>query len=114
MGYRSDVRINTNKAGWERFKEIIGTKIDDYFDFGKNGPEFFDSDEDSVIFGWNEVKWYYDAPRAVEEAVGKLVDEGYPAQFIRVGEDDDDVSYFGNNEDALERRIGTETNIVIW
>ena len=113
MGYRSDVRISTNKADYQKFVEYVGNIKGLISD---NGPEFYDEDEDSVIFGWDQVKWYeeYDDVSTVMNALDELSGECC-FEYIRVGDDDDDIEHrvYGNWWN-LERHLGTETRIVWW
>lgn len=103
MGYRSDVRINTTKKGYERLMSLIPEEYREYLEFNLILEE---EHEFSTVFGWNSYKWYKGISPdidAVEDALNVLDKEGYPVEFIRIGEDNEDVEKrkYNNTDDLL-------------
>ena len=107
MGYYSNVRAITTKKGYERFLELIYDDdrwfIDDYPWFSRT--EY----NDTVMFGWNDVKWYEGYPEvdAVMSAIETLASEGYPFEYLRIGEEFDDIETREHNPEELNRHIAT-------
>lgn len=119
MGYRSNVRISTNRAGYKELFKSVSNSLngDSFYDlFSTNGLDFYDEYKDSVIFGWDYVKWYeeYDEVSIVMDTLKRLGDK-YPFEFIRVGEDDNDVDHKRYGDGYPGRRLGTETETrIVW
>ena len=103
MGYYSEVRICTSRAGFERFKELVPDEGKALFETGQ-----LKGYGNSVIFGWEFVKWYEWLPdvTAIMRAMDLLCSEGYPLEFIRIGEnyDDNDERHY-NDTSELSRHI---------
>jgi len=114
MGYYSDVRISTNKSGYEKFVEACRPESKWLFGPVTNEPEFFDEDGDSVVFGWNSVKWYdwFGDVKSVMKALHTLGDEGYSFEYLRVGEDPEDIERMVYGPDEVERSLYVRTVIV--
>ena len=97
MGYYSDVRFATNKAGFEEFKASLDEGVyRDWFDDG-----VIDAKGESVVFGWDYVKWYPSNPEvfAIMNAYHAAAAR-HPFQYVCVGEgydhQCDDVTYEDN------------------
>lgn len=134
MGYYSDVRFNTNKAGYEEFLSYLPDEFKDDTKWGlfnaDGEPEVYDEEGDSVIFGWYDVKWYTDygtttdgrSPfadvEAVMEAFHKVDDNGvHPIEYMRIGEDEFDVEHLGStytDGEELERHLESRISVCIW
>ena len=105
MGYRSDVRVMTDLDGFEMMQEIAwelkekrnlddnvmlfpipGQDPDNFFDY-------YDAQEDYLCFGFDWFKWYDNSPDiALFMDILKVAnDNGVKWQFIRVGEEYNDV-----------------------
>lgn len=84
MGYYSDVRVSTTQAGFEFLKEH--TTHDQFSIFGYVEEV---NDDDGVVFGWNNVKWYpcYDEVAEFKNLLAVLEDKGIPWEYMEVGED---------------------------
>ena len=101
MGYRSDVRIRTTKEGYEIMKEEIdkylNEKVEDNLDYTPANlvkhTDNTDIDGNVVTMDWNYIKWYDFFPEimAVINALGILQEKDIDYQFMRVGEDLDDI-----------------------
>ena len=99
MGYRSSVMVSTTKQGYDHVcaftKEVYAKEVSkgsvDAVDLMQM-LDVLDENDDGVVFGWNDVKWYdsYADVSAVNNALDELVDLGAPVMFVRVGEDYDD------------------------
>lgn len=104
MGYRSDCRLRTTKKGYE----IMKTEIDKYleekkktgdrdFDYEpKNIFEYcnkIDVENEVVTADWNYMKWYddYTEIMAFNNALGILQEKDIDYQFMRVGENLEDI-----------------------
>lgn len=122
MGYRSDVRIATTREGYERIcrrvdelsdsldaHPLIGTKI---------APGFVDEDGDSVVFGWDSVKWYdgqYADVTNVSKALSEIEAAGLPVEFCRIGEDWDDIEFrCCNDNERLALHVEPTTAIDVF
>lgn len=120
MGYLSDVRFSTTKDGYREFRSHIPDEVLGAYGwmFSSDGaPLEFDEDGNSVVFGWNQIKWYdgYEEVDAVMDAYRKVREHGVePICYIRVGEGYDDIeedgSYNAENGD-LPRYLGVERTI---
>lgn len=121
MGYYSDVRFNTTREGYERFKEMLGDARELFFD--SNGfPGVFDADEDGVIFGWDCTKWYSEFPevRKIMNVYHALRDDGVPFEYVRIGEELGDYDYDEDDHrnwwepPRLKRHIEPLMTINVW
>lgn len=114
MGYYSDVRISTDKTGYDKFIERCRPEVKYLFGRTTNEPEFVDEDGDSVVFGWNSVKWYdwFGDVKSVMKALRTLGDEGYSFEYLRVGEDPEDIERMTYGPDEVERSLYVRTEIV--
>lgn len=85
MGYRSDVKLLIAKKGYELLKDTCLKSDKDYVrnmvninSDGLDSIEFSESNKslpnNSVILGWNDVKWYshYEDVTAIESTLRKL------------------------------------------
>ena len=130
MGYCSDVRFNTNRAGYQEFLSYLPDEFKDpdkWGLFGADGrSEYWNEDDDSIIFGWDGIKWYtdwdsghqFDEVKAVMAAFERVCENGeHPIEYLRTGEDDFDVDHLGETStetEELTRFLGTMTSICIW
>jgi hypothetical protein len=100
MGYRSDVKALIYPSGgehnlleYDKLKLLFNTTFQDVFTSW--GEDYFSWDDKhrALIFDANSVKWYDDYPeiktflKFLEDVHGL----GYEYEFIRIGEEDDDV-----------------------
>lgn len=121
MGYRSNVRIATTRAGYERMCRIVDeTDAGNEFRLmgAKVAPKHRSSFGGTVVFGWDWIKWdecYPDVSKVVK-AQQTIESEGYPVVFARVGEGLDDVEMTEANEGMSELDAYPEpkTEIVTW
>ena len=98
MGYRSDVAISTTEEGYERLVAMCDEAgVEHPLVSSTVEPDFIERFEGSVVFGWNEIKWYEDLPDvgAVSKAVRALLEDDVPMAFVRVGEDPEDIERWG-------------------
>ena len=108
MGYRSDVRLRTTKEGYE----IMKAEIDKYLEEKKKtGDRDFDYEPenllktannteienngniDIVTVDWTYMKWYdyYVEVMAFDHALHILADKDIDYQYMRMGEELDDI-----------------------
>ena len=105
MGYYSCASAITTKKGYERFLELIP---DDSRWFFEDYPAFSRIEyNDTVMFSWNDVKWYEGCPEveAVMDALETIASEGHPYQYLRFGENFEDVDEREHNPNELNRHI---------
>ena len=100
MGYRSDVQAliyppsgDQNLLEYDKLKLLFNTTFQDVFTAW--GEDYFSWDDKHRVlkFDANSVKWY-DSYHEVQTLVKFLADVqglGYEYEFMRIGEDDDDV-----------------------
>ena len=116
MGYYSNIRFNTNRDGYQKMLNALKdeTKRELFYDNGK--PPIYDEKGDSIVFGWDSIRWYIDPTDDVEFVFNNLRDEGVPFEFFRVGEEDGDVEcyedFVAREEGMLERFLEIEIRIV--
>lgn len=102
MGYRSDCRLRTTKEGYEIMKKEIDkylkkAKKEKDFDYEpKNVFEYCEKiniENEIVTADWNYMKWYedYTEIRAFNNALGILQDKDIDFQFMRIGENLEDI-----------------------
>lgn len=103
MGYYSDVKICLHKENFEELKKRLG-KIEDGVYLLNNmilGKEY----EDTIIFGWESIKWYEDSfyeIKIVSDFLNELYTKGIAYKCIIIGEDIEDVeieNFLGENND---------------
>lgn len=108
MGYRSEVRITTTREGYDRMCEFVDGLSEGrecYPLMGtKRQPEFFDEEHESVVFGWDSIKWYEGLFADIDnvvKALGELEESDIPYEFCRIGESWDDIEFHtcGENEE---------------
>ena len=104
MSYCSDVRINTNVMGHSRLIDLVGDELTIL-------SPTIDVDGDSVILGWDGTDWRDSKCFSVEMALRTLDMEGYPYEFIRLGESDGDEEFMNSNEELLDRHNGLELTV---
>ena len=111
MGYRSDVRISTNTNGYGRLTDLVGDELATTL-----APTTIDFNGDSVILGWDDIKWYdwEGDVRAVMDALRTLREEEYPYEFIRLGESDGDEEFMESEYELLNRHIEVSKHIDVW
>ena len=100
MGYRSDVQAliypqsgDENLLEYDKLKLLFNTTFKDVFEAWGNDYFSWDDKHRVLKFDANSVKWYDSYPE-VEKFVQFLNDVaglGYEYEFIRLGEEDDDV-----------------------
>lgn len=104
MGYRSDVKLITTKEGWERIDKAV-RKAENITQEDIDAGKYWLTDENCwgiicdghyIIAEWEDIKWYdwggNDVSTFMKE-LSKLDDDDIPYEFMRVGEDYEDVEY---------------------
>lgn len=95
MGYYSDVRFNTTKEGYEKFKASLAEDTKSWL-FPNGKPEVYDEEDGEVIFGWDDIKWYQHSYQEIDDAMGAYRNLRYddvPFEYVRVGEECGDYEY---------------------
>lgn len=119
MGYFSEVRIATKREAYDLMCEKVDFLSDGHDSYPLMGAErptdFFDEKGDSVVFGWDNIKWneslFVDV-RNVLEALDEIGEGEFPYEFCRIGEDWDDIVFrtSGCNE---ELELHVEPSVAI-
>ena len=95
MSYLSDVRVSTTIDGYESIKKYCDSNPIKFQLIGTNiVPEIEEIDEksDSVVFGWDWIEWGYKINQEpLKESLKELDKKGIPWEFLRVGEDLNDI-----------------------
>lgn len=119
MGYRSEVRIATTREGYDLMCDridFISEGHDSYPLMGsERQPEFFDEENGTVVFGWDNIKWYaglFCDVTNVVEAMGELEEQEIPYEFCRIGEDWDDIELRTSGEND-ELALHIEPSVAI-
>lgn len=103
MGYRSDVYLKTTTEGWLVIKRLNdGIENPDhrplrYAEVNKSSSGFY-----KITF--QDIKWYEASFPEVDNfmsALDKLVDQGIPYSYIRIGEDTTDIEHKNNWTDDM-------------
>lgn len=102
MGYRSDVRLRTTREGYRKFKEIVTADMDEGEDI-LSYKENIKIEDKQVTITWSYMKWYpeFKEIQAFNKAIEYLCEHNIDFQFIRIGENIDDIeeNYHINNGD---------------
>ena len=100
MGYRSDVQAliyplggEDNLLEYDKLKLLFNTTFKDVFEAW--GEDYFSWDDKHRVlkFDANSVKWYDSFPEVAlfPKFLADVQELGYEYEFIRIGEEDDDV-----------------------
>jgi hypothetical protein len=100
MGYRSDVKAliypangDQNLLEYDKLKLLFNTTFQDVFTAW--GEDYFEWDDRHrvLMFDANSVKWYDSYPeiKTFVKFLADVQELGYEYEFIRIGEEDDDV-----------------------
>ena len=96
MGYYSDIYISTTNTGYARMRELA-EEVPAGMPWQLLGcgaePGWEDVAPEGTVFGWECMKWYPDFPevRHIHSVLDRADAEGIPWQFIRIGEEPDDI-----------------------
>jgi hypothetical protein len=124
MGYRSDIAVviypdtgEQNEARYGALKLLMNTTFKTTYDTWSNGDEDFEwHDNHRVLeFRTDSVKWYDSHPEvaafhAMLDAIGEM--EGYNYEFMRIGEDNDDVEEVQRGDD-VQYHLGVKRTIEV-
>lgn len=123
MGYRSNIRCLIYPAGmenaerdeqYEALKTVMNTTFKDVFDMWSGHIVF--NDKNMVMdFAADDVKWYESIPdvSAFDAMLPAVEDIGFCYEFIRVGEDSNDIEYRQSNCEH-NAYLGTRTEITCY
>ncbi len=81
----------------------------------KRQPEFYDEEHESVVFGWDGIKWYeniFADVGNIVKALDELEANGIPYEFCRIGESWDDIEFTTSGEND-ELALHIEPSVVI-
>jgi len=98
MGYLSDVALVVNKDAYSRLMAIAAKDLQATRDIIEAIETKDYLEEGSMLFYWGATKWYenYDLPAIINDFICNESDHGdADYQFIRLGENADDVEIFG-------------------
>lgn len=122
MGYRSEVRIATTREGYDRMCELVDGLSEEHEGYPLMGtnrqPDFYDEEHGSVVFGWDDIKWYeglYADIGNVVKALGELEEREVPYEFCRIGESWDDIEFrTGGENEELSLHIEPSVAIEVF
>ena len=107
MGYRSDVRIRTTKEGFDIIKKEIDKTIkekqlEEDFNLLKYGTVHIEESINTVTIDWTYIKWYesYKDVQLIMGALNILKEKNIDYQYMRIGEDIDDIEEIWNIENG--------------
>ena len=116
MGYYSDVRVRTTQDGFEFLKKYVTSDL-----FGGYGYVEPVNDDEGVVFGWNDVKWYSVFHEVAEfENLLTIADEkGIPYEYVTLGEDnattfDTNGDVFREFNEQLVHHLAVKCELVVW
>lgn len=121
MGYRSNIRCLIYPSGienaerdekYEALKTIMNTTFKEVFDMWS---EHFTVDDTNMVidFAIEDVKWYEGYPdvSAFDEMLPAIEDLGFVYEFVRVGEDSNDIEHRQSNAEH-NGYLNTRTEII--
>lgn len=124
MGYRSDVKLITTKAGWERLENAVSkVRADIEYEYWITSEAKATTicDGKYILAEWDDRKWYecFDDVGAFMKELYDMARDHVAFKFMRVGEDYEDVERLeGEDKDLkdydampslwLERKIEVE------
>lgn len=117
MGYYSDVKLSTTKEGWEKIQNYIKEQTTDKYVLDNAETKTYGAGA-YVIVSFEGMKWYeedktYFPDVCVFMKALRILDEGkIPYQYVRTGEDDEDVERRQNGE-MLDGMKSLSTNTII-
>ena len=116
MGYRSNVRIRTTKEGFETMKKNVEKYIKENiseenlkgYDYNLLNSAEITEAGNSITLDWSWVKWYdgiqgYEDVDAIMNSLDILDEENIDYQYMRIGEEVDDIEERWNiNNDSFD------------
>lgn len=106
MGYYSDVSIAIKKADMECLKSQLAKKaftpdvpiniLNFVLNAIKDGQQ--DNDNNISVLSWYSLKWYKEFPEI--QFINKFLNTLDEYEFIRIGEDEEDIEHYGGFEDG--------------
>ena len=113
MGYRSNIRIRTTHEGFKVMKEFVENYIKE--NITKEELEGYDwnllnsaektETKNSITLDWQWLKWYdgYKDVDAIMKSLDVLSDKDIDYQYMRIGEESDDIEERWNvNNDSFD------------
>ena len=94
MGYRSEVAFVISFKTKEEVDNYIAPRLlDENLSWARNNFTRVHNDPASIMFYHPEIKWYDSYPdvQALTNLYQDVIDAGGAYNFIRIGEDDDDI-----------------------
>lgn len=100
MGYRSELKVliypqngEDNLLKYEQLKTIMNTTFKKLLDYWEDPYFTWDDHHRILMFSADHIKWYESYPEVAEfEQFVEMIDElGYEYEFMRIGENDDDI-----------------------
>lgn len=121
MGYRSDVKLVMTKKAYDGMVAMaeneFGLNSYEYDFIANNEDKKIAKDNDIVILSWNDVKWYNDFAEVqfIQEYLNVMYDANESYNFIRLGEEIDDIEKEGCYGDgSCAGIIGVYRNIEVY
>lgn len=115
MGYYSDVRIRTTKKGYEVMKKEVEKFLENkpgYDNLLNANFAKINIKDEVVTIDFEDVKWYehFIDVMAITNSLKVLDEQGIDYQYMRIGEDVDDVEEIWQvNNDSFESFSVTRT-----
>lgn len=107
MGYRSELKVliypqsgEDNLMEYERLKTLMNTTFKKVLDYWEDPYFTWDDKHRMLMFSADHIKWYESYPEVAEfEQFIDMIDGlGYEYEFMRLGENDDDVETRSSND----------------
>lgn len=115
MGYRSNIRIRTTKEGYEVMKKFVENYVKEIAEKDETGynwnliEQAIETEMSGIItLDWNYLKWYegidgYEDVDAIMKSLDELSDKDIDYQYMRIGEENDDIEEKWNiNNDSFD------------
>lgn len=123
MGYYSNVTFVTTEEGYAQLMKEMDRTNDEYEVAKKSTPLLARGTDpcklehiaECVVFGWPSIKWYRDFcdVKAVESALRKIEEKGYPVEWLIIGEEIGDIEYSGVS-DGLKIHVEPDCKPSVW
>ena len=107
MGYRSDVKLvfycKNEGDNFAKLEAWVGEKLKEEAEYSQRIEH---GSLQGIMFVWEWIKWYEDYPeiakiiQAMDEFSDTMTEDGFMYEFIRVGEEDDDIEHRDSNNAA--------------
>ena len=90
-----DAYTEYEKEKYEALRFLMGTKFEQIMDKWFGGEAQWDDRNYRLVFEMHDVKWYesYEDVKAFDAMLVEVEELGYCSEFVRVGEETDDIEH---------------------